>query len=123
METIIRCVKLRIADGRPSTLEPPHGLMLAGGMAMDADLRAVHELLEHLDDAMFAAIDGDEAAGKRARELWQCAKTSLRDELLEESREHYLSFASEVLRRTGANGVREAERSLAVSEIIAMLTT
>jgi len=97
--------------------------MVAGRLSADAEMRAVHELLEVLDDAMFAAIEGDAASGKRARDLWQRATLNLRGELLEESREHYLSFATEVLRETEEHGVRETERSLAVCEIIEMLTS
>jgi hypothetical protein len=99
------------------------GLVLTPSVIMDPDLRAVHELLELLDDAMFAAIEGDEASGRRARELWRQATTSLRGELLEESREHYLRFAAEAMRQPGPEGVRDPRQMLAASEVIELLTT
>jgi hypothetical protein len=99
------------------------GLVLTPSVSMDPDLRAVHELLELLDDAMFAAIEGDEASGRRARELWRQATTSLRGELLEESREHYLRFATEAMRQTGPEGVRDPRQMVAASEVVEILTT
>jgi hypothetical protein len=122
METFGRCVMLQTGKGRPPKNDSHGGLMLAG-VATDPDLLAVHELLELLDDAMFAALDGDAAAGKRASELWQRATLNLHGELLEESREHYLSFAADALRDAEVDGVRDTGRALASSAVIEMLTT
>jgi hypothetical protein len=123
METLGRGVTLHIGDRRSPSIEPVPELILAPSLAMNAEQRAVHDLLEQLDDAMFAAIEGDEGSSRRARKLWQRATSSLRGELLEESREHYLRFAAEALRQTGPGGVRDPSQTLAATEVIELLTT
>lgn len=79
-------------------------------------------LLESLDDAMFAAIGGDDAAFTDARRLWTDACAALSPDLLRESREQYLRYAAEVTREFQADQVRHPRQMLAAIEIIELLT-
>ncbi|RIK80156.1 MAG: hypothetical protein DCC67_09685 [Planctomycetota bacterium] len=79
-------------------------------------------LLEALDDAMFAAIGGDEAAMLDARRLWTDACAALGCDLLEESREQYLRYAVEVTRELQCDPVRRPQQMLAAVEILEMLS-
>jgi hypothetical protein len=88
---------------------------------LDPESRQAHELLESLDDAMFAAIAGQRAAVGEAQALWQRAVSVLPHELVEESREQYLRFAAEVTRRVEDDGLRDASNAIAAFEIIALL--
>ena len=81
----------------------------------------VRELLEDLDDAVFEAISGSEVALKRAQELWPNAKRQIESDLLEESREQYLIFALEAVRRLD-NVSRSPESILYSLDIILMLS-
>lgn len=53
----------------------------------------VLEQLERLDDALFAALAGDEAALREFSRLWDEAAESAPTELLEDSRKHYVRHA------------------------------
>jgi hypothetical protein len=89
---------------------------------LDPDSPEVRELLESLDDAMFAAIAGEAAPLREARQLWQQAVDELPPELVEESREQYLRYATEVTRRFEAAEIREPKQALAAIEILQLLT-
>jgi hypothetical protein len=91
-----------------------------GGAACDS----LHScaLLESLDDAMFAAIGGDDAALAQARRLWVEACAALSPELLDESREQYLRYAAEVSRELSVAAVRRPAQMLAAVEIMELLT-
>jgi hypothetical protein len=89
---------------------------------LDPESREAHDLLEALDDAMFEAIDGNEASLARAHELWQRAVDAVGGERVEESREQYLRFAVETTKRCAAGEVREPAKMLAAAEVIAWLT-
>lgn len=54
---------------------------------------AVLERLEMLDDALFAALAGDDEAIDRFFAMWRNAVDTTPDELLEDSREHYVRHA------------------------------
>jgi len=82
----------------------------------------MRELLEELDDSIFAAIQGSDAALERARLLWPRAIAEVEWQLVEESREHYLRFAVEVSRRLDQNEVRMPENAILALEIISLLT-
>jgi hypothetical protein len=88
---------------------------------LDPQSRQAHELLESLDDAMFAAIAGQATAVAEAQALWRRAVAVLPSELVEESREQYLRFAAEVTRRVEEDGLRDATIAIAAFEIIALL--
>jgi len=86
------------------------------------DTDEMRELLEDLDDAIFAALQGSNDSLDRARSLWPRALTEIDEELIEESREHYLRFAVEASQRLQKNDVRYPGRSVAAIEIILLLT-
>jgi hypothetical protein len=103
---------------RPASPLPRHGLAVA---AWDASTNSTHELLEALDDAMFAAIGGDAAALESACRLWAAAGRELSREVVEESREQYLRVAAEAARRSDGDGVHEPADALAALDVIALL--
>jgi hypothetical protein len=89
---------------------------------LDRESREAWALLESLDDAMFAAISGDATAMALARDLWLCAVRVLNDELVDESREHYLRFAVEAARRFECSEVRDPAKAVVAVEVIELLT-
>lgn len=82
----------------------------------------MRELLEELDDSIFAAIQGSADALEEAKSLWPRAIAEIDWQLVEESREHYLRFAVEVTRRLGQKEVRSPENSVIALEVISLLT-
>jgi hypothetical protein len=82
----------------------------------------MRELLEELDDAIFAALQGSEDSLEKAKSLWPRAIAEIDGELVEESREHYLRFAVETSRRLQQGEIRSPERSVIALEIIFLLT-
>ena len=89
---------------------------------LDRESREAWALVESLDDAMFAAISGDAAAMALARDLWLCAVRVLNQELVDESREHYLRFAVEAARRFECSEVRDPAKAMVAVEVIELLT-
>lgn len=98
------------------------GSELPPTVPLDPESREANELLEALDDAMFEAIAGDEAALARAHELWHRAVVAVGGERVEESREQYLRFAVETTNRCSAGEIRESGRMVAAVEVISWLT-
>ena len=90
---------------------------------LDIESEEVRELLEDLDDAIFAAIAGCEEQLNKAQELWPRALSELNTELIEESREHYLEFALEVSRRLQHDEPWSLENTLTAIELIEFLRT
>ncbi|MCH7751450.1 MAG: hypothetical protein IH898_04775 [Planctomycetes bacterium] len=82
----------------------------------------MRELLEELDDAIFAALQGSEDSLEKAKTLWPRAIAEIDWELVEESREHYLRFAVETSRRLQQGELRSPERSVMALEIVSLLT-
>lgn len=103
-----------IACGRSSP--PPPEILI------HADSREASELLESLDDAMFAVISGDEASMATARELWTRALAGLSPELIDESREQYLRFAVDETRRFESDQTRDLTKAMIAVEVIELLT-
>lgn len=89
--------------------------------AHDAESPAVRERLEALDDAMFAAIDGNPDALEKARALWLDSVCVLLPALIEESREQYLRYAAEVTRKFGAHELRDPATAIVALEIFDLL--
>jgi hypothetical protein len=89
---------------------------------LSPETEEMRELLEDLDDAIFSALQGsDESLGK-ARALWPRAIAEIDEEMVEESREHYLRFAVETSQRFRSDGFRSSEQSAVAIEIILLLT-
>ncbi|MEM8943831.1 MAG: hypothetical protein AAGD11_01505 [Planctomycetota bacterium] len=82
----------------------------------------VRAMLEDLDDVIFAAVRGDEAALQQAHVLWPQVVQAIGWELVEESREQYLRFAIDVTQRQDINRIRKPEHAVAALEIISLLS-
>jgi hypothetical protein len=104
--------KLVGADERSVAPPPP----------LDPESAEAREMLEALDDAVFAAIAGDRAAMSAARKLWPEAVEALGWELIEESREQYLRHAVEVTRRFEWSETRDPAAAMAAIEVIELVT-
>lgn len=92
------------------------------GVECTAETPEVHEILETLDDAIFAAIAGCPSALAEAQTLWPQVRLLLPGELLEESREQYLRRANEACHEFADRPSRGHEVTLAAVEILEMLT-
>ncbi len=78
--------------------------------------------LEHLDDLVFEAINGQPEAAGALREYWPRVVAELGEELLAESREQYLRYAMTVWENgTEADGVRNPGRAIQALDILCML--
>lgn len=82
----------------------------------------VRELLEALDDAMFAAIAGDAGSLDKARTLWGEAVATLPLDLVDESREQYLRFAAETTRHVETADLRNPAAAVTALEVLELLT-
>jgi hypothetical protein len=87
----------------------------------DPESPEAHAQLEELDDAMFAAIAGNRGALEKARSLWFNAVAGLPLELVDESREQYLRYADETLRRCERADSSRAAAALAAREVLELL--
>lgn len=86
------------------------------------DPQQASDLLEALDDAMFAAIAGDESAMPAARNLWGRALVALSADVVDESREHYLRFAVDETRKFESDQSRDLAKAMIAVEVIELLT-
>ncbi|HMP04905.1 MAG TPA: hypothetical protein PJ982_01025 [Lacipirellulaceae bacterium] len=82
---------------------------------------ADHDLLEALDDAMFAAIAGDSVQWRRAQQLWPEAVAQLPWEIVEESRQQYLRYAVEVSQQRCVDQPRDPAAAMLGIEVIELL--
>ena len=82
----------------------------------------VSAMLEELDDVVFLAIRGDAESLQLAHQLWPQVVKEIGWELVEESREQYLRYSTDLARRFEQDAVRDPQRALAVIEIIELLT-
>lgn len=81
----------------------------------------VRAVLEELDDVVFLAIRGDSDALDQARKLWPIVLEQIGRDMVEESREQYLRYASDLARRFEQDAIRDPQKALAVIEIIGLL--
>ena len=81
----------------------------------------VREMLEKLDDVIFAAITGDASALAEARELWPRVLAEIGFELAEESQEQYLRYAIDAIRHFESQNANSPERAIAALEVISLL--
>ena len=90
--------------------------------SFDLDAPEVLEKLEQLDDAVFAAISGNNSALEAFRTLWPQLRGQLGDELLQESREQYLRYALSIWEQCeGAAAVRDAGRAIQALDVLCLL--
>jgi len=87
-----------------------------------ADSPDVAQLLESLDDAVFAALGGCASALAQTRTLWPAVVQGLGPGAIEESREQYLRYAIELTRRFEFKETRDPTSAIAALEIIELLT-
>jgi hypothetical protein len=81
----------------------------------------VRALLEELDDVVFLAIRGDADSLEQARKLWPLVVKRIGWELVEESREQYLRYSTDIARRSTHDAVQDPAKALAVIEVIELL--
>ena len=81
----------------------------------------VVERLEQLDDVIFPAIDGDEAALEASEPVWRETVAELGPEVIEESRSEYLRYARSVWQFLSSQAITQPLRLLAVMKIIGLL--
>ncbi len=82
----------------------------------------VRALLEELDDVVFMAIRGDEASLTIAGQLWPRVVQEIGWELVEESREQYLRYASDLSQRMAREELRDPKLAIAALEVIELLS-
>lgn len=95
---------------------------LIGGDQTADNLDLVTARLETLDDVIFSAIDGDEAALEAAQPTWNDAILSLGNDAVEESRNQYLRYAKTTWMKLRSQALQNPYRILAVVRIILLLT-
>ena len=78
--------------------------------------------LEVLDDAVYEAIIGDEAAMERLRCLWPAIQSELDEQLVADSREQYLRFALSIWEDcVDRKNVRDPARAMQALEVLCVL--
>ena len=101
--------------------EVPPGLPATMSDRAAVESRDVCELLELLDDAMFAAIGGDRGQASVARTLWLQAVASVGPELVNESRAEYLRYAADMKRLLDRGEANDATRTAIIVELVELL--
>jgi GTPase-associated protein 1, N-terminal domain type 2 len=81
----------------------------------------VLELLERIDDLVFAAISGDSLALAELETLWPQTAAELDDDLVEHSREQYLRCALSICSDFSENDVQGPERALSAVDVLCVL--
>jgi len=81
----------------------------------------VLELLERVDDLVFAAIAGDDRALNELAVLWPAAAAELDADLVEQSREQYLRCALSIWSECIDGEVRRPERAVAAVDVLCVL--
>jgi hypothetical protein len=94
----------------------------APSQSLDPESEEVVARLETLDDAVFDAINGHEAAVSLVQSLWPALRAELGDELLAESREQYLRYAISVWEQCLDGGaVRDPARAVHALDVLTVL--
>lgn len=90
--------------------------------AIQATSPEVLDKLEHLDDVVFEAIDGQATALEQLDTLWPEVLAELGTELVAESREQYLRYALAIWEQClGASGVRDPSRATRALDVLCVL--
>jgi len=79
------------------------------------------EMLERIDDLVFAAISGDTQALAELEVLWPLTAAELEPELVEQTREQYLRCALSICSDFSEGEVRRPERALAAVDVLCVL--
>jgi hypothetical protein len=79
------------------------------------------EMLERIDDLVFAAISGDAHALAELEVLWPLTVSELDAELAEQSREQYLRCVLAICNEPGEGGASRPEKALAAVDVLCVL--
>jgi hypothetical protein len=93
---------------------------LKGGSLSLAVSNALLEKLDALDDAVFAAIAGEEGSLERLQTLWPAVIAEVPPEFVEESQEHYLGHALRIWEHFVQEG-RSPERAIAALDVLTLI--
>lgn len=77
--------------------------------------------LESLDDAIFAALNGDAPSLDRAAKLWAEAQVTVRPEWLDESRRQYIRRAETVCSDYQSRPLEKLATTFAALEVLTLL--
>ena len=89
---------------------------------LHADSPEVESHLEALDDAVFAAIQGDSSAMDALRNVWPELRQHLGDPLLAESREQYIRYALSIWQEPARSGApHDPARAVLALEVLCVL--
>jgi hypothetical protein len=81
----------------------------------------VLELLEHIDDLIFAAIGGDKRALTELEGLWPVVVLELDEALVEQSREQYLRCVLSICSEPANGEDQRPDRALAATDVLCVL--
>jgi hypothetical protein len=99
----------KVAASAPSKSICPHSV-------------AAQEKLEHLDDVVFEALNGDEAAAGELQTLWPAVLLELGEAMVAESREQYLRYALAIWEQcVSTDGVRDPARAVQALDVLCLL--
>lgn len=110
------------ADG-PQAPVGPIATAIAAAHPVSGEMPEVLELLERVDDLVFAAIAGDDRAVTELEVLWPSVVAEMDEDIIEQSREQYLRCALSICRQSvDAEGEAERpERAMAAIEVLCVL--
>lgn len=110
----------RFAKSSQATIEKLKAA--APSKTLDTGSPNVLERLEHLDDLVYEAIDGQATALEQLETLWPQLLAELGDDLVAESREQYLRYAMAIWEDCFAfGGVRNPSRAVRALDVLCLL--
>jgi hypothetical protein len=82
---------------------------------------ATQEMLERLDDLVYESIGGKSESFDQLIEYWPEVLTHLGDDLVAESREHYLQHALATWTQTNPQGIQDLARTSLALDVLCLL--
>ncbi|MEX2112626.1 MAG: hypothetical protein WD845_05535 [Pirellulales bacterium] len=107
-----------LADAPRDASRPNIDRMLETLAAQPAE---VLEVLERIDDLVFAAISGDSSALAELQVLWPCVAGDLEPDVVEQSREQYLRCALSIWSQAVEAHVKQPERAISAIDVLCVL--
>ena len=116
-------------DERPIERHPGGGRTIAATAAEPSDTAATladHspetlELLEQVDDLVFAAIGGDQRALEELEVVWPTVQDELEPDVVEQSREQYLKCALSIWSECVEGEAHRPDRAVAAIDVLCVL--
>lgn len=99
---------------------PSSDVVVSGATGLEIGAAAL-ERLEELDDAIFAALQGDPEALDRSRKLWRGVAREVAAPLVAESGAHYARQARTVWDATHSSPERSLARAFAALEVLGLI--